>query len=135
VIVIPDASAIALIADLLDQVTTVFHLAVQPIPAGQSVSLADLVEASWPAYAPITVSTWSPALTVGTRAVTYADLALWTRGAGGVASQVYGYWVTDTVGGPLLWVETRPQGPIVMTSPTDQVVILPQLTLRADSFP
>jgi hypothetical protein len=134
VIVIPDASAIALVSDLLGSVMTVYHLAVAPIPPGQSVTLAQLVEAAWPAYRPITVSSWSPALTVGTRAVSSADPALWVRGVGGVASLVYGYWVTDTLAGPLLWVETRPQGPIVMTAPSDQVVILPQLTLRADSF-
>lgn len=134
-IVIPDASAIALVADLLSQITPVYHLAVQPIPPGQAVTLAQLVEAAWPAYRPITVTSWTPALTESGRAVTQADPALWVRGAGGIASLVYGYWVTDTVGGPLLWVETRPQGPVTMTAPTDSVVILPQLTLRADSFP
>ncbi|MHB8735439.1 MAG: hypothetical protein ACYC6M_09080 [Terriglobales bacterium] len=133
-IVIPDSSAIALLSDLLDQVTTVFHLLIQPVALGQGTTLADLVEANWPAYKPATVTTWSPALTVAGRAVSAADPVLFTRGVGGVASQVYGYWVTDTVGGPLLWAELRSQGPLPMTAPDDQLVILPQLTLRADSF-
>lgn len=132
-IVIPDAGGIVLLGDLLGDVTTVYHLYIQPVALSQATTLAQLIEAKWPAYRPITVSTWSPALTVGGRAVSTADPALWTRGVGGVASQVYGYYVTDTVGGPLLWAEARAQGPLTMTAPDDQLVILPQITLRADS--
>ncbi|MGH3526751.1 MAG: hypothetical protein ACRDQ6_05500 [Pseudonocardiaceae bacterium] len=134
-IVIPDASAVALIADLIAQITTVYHLIVQPVTLSQFTTLAQLIEAKWPAYSPSTVTSWSPALTVSGRAVSTADPVLWTRGVGGVASEVFGYFVTDTAGGPLLWAELRPQGPIVMTAPDDQLVLLPQLTLRADTSP
>lgn len=132
-IVIPDIAAISLIADLFDDATTVFHLYVNNVTITQSTTLANFVEASWPAYKPATVTTWAPALTVNGRAVSQADPTLWVRGVGGTASLVYGYFVTDTLGGPLLWAEARPQGPLAMTAPTDQVLILPQLTLRADS--
>lgn len=132
-IVIPDAAAIALVADLLDDVTTVYHLFVNNVQITSSTTLADLTEANWPSYKPATVTTWAPALTVGGRAVAQADPTVWVRGVGGAAALVYGYYVTDTAGGPLLWAETRPQGPLNMMAPTDQVLILPQLTLRADS--
>ncbi len=132
-IVIPDAAAIALVADLLDDVTTVFHLFTNAVTLTQATTLANLVEANWPAYKPATVTTWAPALTVSGRAVAQADPTVWVRGVGGSAQLVYGYYVTDTTGGPLLWAELRPQGPITMQSPTDQVLLLPQLTLRADS--
>lgn len=133
-LVIPDSGAIALLADLLGNVTPVYHLFIQPVEIGPATVLADFTEAAWPAYRPLAVASWSPGLTVGGRAASNADPALWLRGAGGVASQVYGYFVTDTTAGPLLWAELRPQGPVPMTAPADTVVVLPQLTLRADSF-
>jgi hypothetical protein len=133
VIVIPDASAISLVGDLLGNVTTVFHLYVNTVVLGQSTTLAAFTEANWPAYQPATVTTWAPALTVSGRAVAQADPVVWVRGVGGTAQLCYGYFVTDTLNGPLLWAEARPQGPLPMQAPTDQVLLLPQLTLRADS--
>ena len=96
-------------------------------------ALGDFIEANWPDYKPATVTSWTPALTVNGRAVAQADPTAWTRGVGGTAKMVYGYYVTDTVGGPLIWAEVRPQGPLRMQFPSDQVMILPQLTLWADS--
>jgi len=132
VIVIPDASAISLLGDLLGNVTTVYHLYVNPVELGQSTTLAAFTEPNWPAYKPVTVTTWAPALTVSGRAVAQADPVVWVRGVGGTALQVFGYYVTDTLNGPMLWAEARPQGPLPMQAPTDQVLLLPQLTLRAD---
>lgn len=132
-IVIPDNAAVALIADLLGDVTTVYHLFTNDVTITQATALGDFIEANWPDYKPATVTSWTPALTVNGRAVAQADPTAWTRGVGGTAKMVYGYYVTDTVGGPLIWAEVRPQGPLRMQFPSDQVMILPQLTLRADS--
>ena len=132
-IVIPDSGGIQLLYDLLEQAVTVYHLFTNNVNLTQSTALTDFVEASWPAYKPATVTSWAPALTVAGRAVAQADPTSWTRGVGGTAKMVYGYYVTDTVGGPLIWAEVRPQGPLRMQFPSDQVMILPQLTLRADS--
>lgn len=120
---------------LLEDLDTWFHLYVTRLSLGRGTLLADFTEASWPAYQPLRVTTWSPSQILRGRAWSSADPTQWTRGSGGAPAQVYGYYVTDGRTGPLLWCESRQQGPTPMTAPTDMVVVLPRLTLRGDDDP
>ena len=135
-ITVPDVGATACLDALLDEgVTTWYHLYVNDVSLGRATTLGDLTEADWPDYAPQRVTTWTPATVPIDRAVSAADPLLWTRGDGGDPRQVYGYYVTDGQTGPLLWAETRPQGPLPMVAPTDAVLVTPRVTLRQDPEP
>lgn len=134
-VVIPDVAATYQLDELLDGLDTWYHLYAVPAVLGASTTLADLTESAWPGYAPIRVTTWSPALLIDGRAWSSADPALWTRGIGGVGGQVYGYYVTDGQTGSLIWCEARPGGPTPMLTSGDQVLVLPRLTLRQDPAP
>ncbi len=128
-IVVPDAAERTLLDDLLDGVTTYYHLFSNDLTPSATTILGDFVEPMWPAYAPRTVTSWTPALTIAGRAVATADQQLWTRGPIGPPGLVYGYFVTDGSLGPLLWCERRAAGPVSMQMPGNSVLILPRLTL------
>jgi len=116
----------------LDNLTPYYHLFTTAMPEDPLIVLADFTEADWPAYAPQRASGWTPAVLVGERAASMADALLWTRGTGGAPRDVYGYYVTDTAGGPLIWWEAREEGPLPMQDPFHTVRVLPRLTLRED---
>jgi len=127
--IVPYSGARHLLDRLLAAPGLWFHLYVNLVALGPNTVLDDLTEASWPDYKPYHVHTWTPALTVGGLATSFADPQTWIRGAGGSASQTVGYYVTYGKLGDLLWVEARAQGPIPMVSPADTTVVYPQLKL------
>jgi hypothetical protein len=129
-IVVPDGGARDALDDLLAELTGWAHLYVEDVVLGPDTTRDDLTEASWPDYQPLRVTGWAPSVALDGLAVSEADLLLWIRGPGGDPAQVYGYFVSDLKDGPLVWVERRPQGPIAMSADTDQVLLLPRLTLR-----
>lgn len=132
---IPYVGSLYLLDALLENLTPYFHLYTADVDNDPGVDLADFEEADWPLYVPLRVTSWTPAVIVSGRAVSTADAALWQRGAGGPPRQVYGYYVTDTAGGPLLWWEARAQGPLPMSEPFHTVQVFPRLTLREDPDP
>lgn len=134
-IVVPSAGARDALDAMLAELHPWTHLYVTDVTLGPDTTKDDLTEASWPDYVPMRATGWAPAVTVGGLAVADADPILWVRGDGGDPAQVYGYFVTDTKDGPLVWAERRPQGPVAMIEPTDQVLLLPRLTLREDPEP
>lgn len=129
-IIVPIVGATALLDDLLDDVTTWYHLYVTDITLSVDTVLGDFVEASFPGYLPLLVSTWAPSLWDVDRAVSNADPAVWTRGGPPSLVTVYGYYVTDGMVGPLLWCERRTEGGIVLNNPGEQCQVLPKTTLH-----
>lgn len=134
-IVVPNVGAAALLDDMLAEVDTYYHLYTNDETLTSATVLADLTEATWPDYRAMRVTTWSPAIAVEGTAASQADPVLWVRGVGGLAVDVYGYYVTDGQTGPLLWIEARPAGPTPMRAATDTVLVTPQLTLRQSDCP
>lgn len=134
-IVIPLIAAPQALDAMLADAHTWAHLYTNDITPDQDTTLADLTEASWPDYAPLRISGWTPSVVSGIYAVSTADQVLWTRGTGGDPAQVFGYWVSDLKTGAMLWVERRPQGPLPMAAASDQVLLLPRVTLRQDPVP
>lgn len=132
---IPYVSSPYLLDQLLGGITPYFHLYISAIADDPGITLADFDEADWPAYAPRRVTTWSPAVVQSGRAVSWADPQQWIRGTGGDTRDVYGYYATDTPGGPLLWWEPVEGSPLPMTAPSDSVLIRPRITLREDPEP
>jgi len=132
---IPYNASLYLLDALLENLTPYFHLYTNDVGDDPGVVLGDFTEADWPLYVPIRVTSWTPSVLVAPRAVSTADIALWQRGAGGPPRNVYGYYVTDTSGGPLLWWEARAQGPLPMSEPFHTVQVLPRITLREDPEP
>lgn len=134
-IVIPSIAATALLDDLFDEIEPWVHLYTLAVPLGPATTLADLREAAWSGYAPQPAAQWTPALWDGALAESSSDPLLWVLGVQLGPWTVVGYYVTDGQTGPLLWVEQRPQGPVELTLPTDQVEVFPRLTLRQDDVP
>jgi hypothetical protein len=135
VIVVPNVAADVLLDDLIEAIDTYYHLYVNAATLGPDTTLTDLTEAAWPDYRSMRVTTWSPAIALEGTAASQADPVVWVRGVGGLAVDVYGYYVTDGATGPLLWVEARPSGPTPMRAATDTVIVTPQLTLRQNDCP
>jgi len=104
-IVLSDDSACLQLDTLLDGLDVWYHLYVNDLIPDRTTSLGDLVEPDWDNYLPQQVKTWTPSLIEDDRATAYADPLEWTRGPGGTADQVYGYFTTNGQTGPLLWVE------------------------------
>jgi hypothetical protein len=127
-------AATALLDDLLDQVETWVHLYTLAVALGPSTTLADLREAAWTGYFPQKATGWTPSLWNGSRADSSSDPLRWVLGVQLGPWTVVGYYVTDGQSGPLLWVEQRPQGPVELALPIDQVEVFPRLTMRQDDF-
>jgi len=131
-IAVPDVAERASLDAFLAGVVTYYHLYVNDLTPDAATVLGDFEEAAWPDYEAVKVTSWVPAVTVSGRAVSNGDPIIWVRGSGGAGVDVYGYYVTDTAAGPLLWCERRPAGPLPMHMPTEAVEVLPRITLRED---
>jgi hypothetical protein len=130
-LVVPYTGSLPLLDSLLFQLGAWYHLYVVDVVPDQDTTLADLVEASYPGYAAVQVTTWTPSVLVEGSAAAYADPILWTRSSSGSPQVVYGYYVTAGLGGPLLWAELRELGPITVQSAGDAVYLTPALTLAS----
>lgn len=102
---IPESGRVRCLDAMLSDLDVWYHLYVVEVDTEDVESSGDLVEATFPGYAPVQVKTWSPAVMVDIHAASTADPVQWQRGSGGVDQDVYGYFTTDGVSGPLLWVE------------------------------
>lgn len=134
-IVVPSVAAMACLDALLEEIETWVHLYTNDADLGPDTTLADLTQADWPDYEPQEATGWTPALWQTDHAESESDPLVWTYGFNPDSTDVYGYYVTDRRTGDLLWVEANPNGPITLTEPTDEVQVLPRLTLRQDPEP
>jgi hypothetical protein len=126
-IILSDASACLQLDTLLDGLDVWYHLYANDLIPDRSTSLGDLVEPDWDNYAPQQAKYWTPALIEDNRATSGADPLEWTRGPGGAAMAVYGYFTTNGQAGPLLWTERIcGQYAISMTLDDDIVVVWPR---------
>lgn len=129
-IVAPDSGAVYLLLQLLDAVETWAHLYVADHWPTRATTLSDLQEASWSGYVPVKVGPWAPPLIVDAQAQSTADPVEWVRGATGDAEQVYGYYLTAGVSGPLLWAEhVCGRESVPMESDGDVCVVWPLVRL------
>lgn len=128
-IVVPMTGLAYLAEELLGTLSPTYHLYVTPATLTPATILADLTEASWPGYAAVAVTKWSPPEQAAPPAISRGDPVTWTRGNGGQPAEVYGYYVTDGPAGPLLWAEASPTGALPMIQATDTVTIVPEFSL------
>lgn len=136
-LVLSPIGAAALLDHLTDTADLWVHLYVELHAVTACLGPDDLVEASWPGYAPQLSRTWSPAEVVGHHAQSYADPIVWTRGTGGAPARVYGYYITlGSSGGSLLLAQPADdQAGLVMASSGDSVTVYPSLTIASAYAP
>jgi hypothetical protein len=92
-----------------------------------SATLATLAEASQAGYAPITLAgtNWTTTLTAGLATAVYSEQTFsFTTGV-----NVYGYFVVDTTGTKLLWLERFSGAPFTLPSGGGTIAITSRVTL------
>jgi len=126
---VPDAGELTLLGYLRAQLSgfAVLRLYVNDkVPADADVT-GSYTEASFPGYAPQTLSGFTPPATVSGAGQTQANAVTWTVN-GPTGQQVYGYFVTDNVGN-LLWAERDPSAPIPMNATGNSYTVTARLSL------
>jgi hypothetical protein len=134
-LVFPAVGATWSLNKFLGAVDVWLHLYVNDVQPDGNSTLATFVEASWNTYAPLEVKTWTPAIWINNQAAAQADPALWTLTSNIFAVQVYGYFATDSLTGPLLWAEYDPNGPVTLQFAGDKVQVNPSLTWTTNPNP
>lgn len=131
---VPDASEAILLGYIRAGLgaTCVLRLFVNDHVPADADDETDYTEASFPGYAPVTLTSWGLVTTAAGTAQIAHPAASWTRSAGGGAGdQVYGYYVTDAAG-DLLWSERDPAAPVPMNVAGYSYSVLARLTLHTE---
>lgn len=134
-LVIPDVAKIESLTRLIDAFGAYVHLYRNDIPLDSDTVITDFAESNYPGYVAQATSNWTEPVIVARRAQTSADPLLFTRTGTSVPQDVFGYYVTAGLSGPLLWCERGSAPPYPMRVPTDQVLILPRYSFRAEKRP
>ncbi len=134
-LVIPQATAKALIDALkatgqwLDALT--LHLFVAPTTLRAGLVLTDLVEPTFPGYAPVALSAWGADWldSAGNAGITAPSIQFTCTGA--ADDSIKGYYLTAGTGGSLALrhAELFPGGPIGIARAGDGLIVLPSFTL------
>jgi hypothetical protein len=91
------------------------------------------IECDFPGYARQDALNWRAAISYGVgRAVTTADVVVFTRSAGGAAQSAYGVFFVGP-DGELRYAVVDPNGPAPMNSAGDEYAVIPAFRLREDS--
>jgi hypothetical protein len=106
--------------------TVVVHLISSPYTLSPTMTVADLTEASYPGYFPQAASGWSPATMSGPRAVSAADPLSFVRSSGSGGDVIYGYWMSDSISGPILGVSDPLSVPLELLTPGQQIIVIPR---------
>jgi len=105
------------------------HLFQNNVQFDENTVIGDLVECDFDGYA-FQAPAWNPAGQVGLEDAALAPALTWTAGAGLAAPQsCYGYYFLND-DGDLSLGETFEDGPIVMTTPGQELVLYPQVRDR-----
>jgi hypothetical protein len=127
---VPESAQCYLLDRLIDGLDPWYHLFTADVWPDSTTTLAQLPEPQWEGYQPQRVNVWTSAIIRNGRAETTADPVEWVRGATGSPETVFGYFVTDGQGGPLLWAEhVCGRDGIAMESDADLVVVWPLLDM------
>lgn len=125
-LVVPNVGAITLQQILNDNWGVWIHLYMADVPLDRATVLSDLVELDVPGYAPQAAMGWLDPEIVEGRAQTGADPILFTRESGLPQRDVWGYYATMGMSGPLLWVERALDPPIPFRVSTDNWTVIPR---------
>lgn len=127
----PDLGEVALLQYIVNMVpptNPVMHLYTNNYTPNENATLATLAEASQSGYAPITLvgSNWTTTLVTGSSTAVYSEQTFsFTTGV-----NVYGYFVTDTTGTKLLWLERFSGAPFTLPSGGGTIAITSRVTLE-----
>jgi hypothetical protein len=135
-LVVPNASEVILLERMLNKQNTntlvlkLFSSNTIPVPG---TLLSDLTEVSQTGYAAVTLtnSSWAIAASplTGAAVATYAEQTFtFSSAASGV--DVYGYYVTDTSGPNLLWVERFSTAPFSVPPAGGQIAMTATINLE-----
>lgn len=91
---------------------------------------ADYTEATFSGYSEQTVDDFGAPSLVSGEAQVAASLNTWTHNGGAVGNDIYGYYITHSVSGDLMWAERDPNGPITIDTLNQTYNVLPRLNLR-----
>jgi len=92
------------------------HLFKNSISPDRTTTLGAFTEADFSGYAPQTITSWS-SVTVGSHVATTAPTpVVFSVGVGGVANNIYGYYVTDSTDSILYWSEVDPAAPVALNT-------------------
>jgi hypothetical protein len=109
--------------------TIVVHLIKAPYVLVATMTAADVVEATYPGYTPQAASGWTPATIVGAAARTSADPLSFVRSSGAGGDSIYGYWMSDSIGGPIVGISDPQSPPLDMTVAGRQIIVIPRRSL------
>lgn len=91
--------------------------------------IGQVVPATFSGYAGLQALTgWTAPALLNDQAVSNADPATWTRGAGSVNNWIFGYYVVDAAG-VLRWAERDPNGPVAIVVAGNTYRVTPQFSL------
>jgi len=134
-IVLLSEGAEALLDVWTDTVGYTYHLYCNELSPSDVINRTSFVEATFPGYKPQPAKGWTNAATVEGCTSSSADPILWSCAADTDPQDVWGYFVTMGLTGPLLFWEPRDTGPVRIAAKGDPVELFPRLTCRQDFSP
>lgn len=130
-LVVPNVGEVRLLRYIVNNVSPtnlVLHLYVNDVTPSELDSTSTFTEATSSGYSSATLSgsSWSVGTTDGTSSALYSAGITFTFSVG---ESVYGYYVTDTPTGNLLWAERFPGAPFALPSGGGEIAVRPQVQL------
>jgi hypothetical protein len=132
-LVVPDVSEVALLKRMLGYSATgdqIMHLYTNDLTPTEDTSLVGTnapTQSSANGYAQITLTSgnWAVSTVAGTTSGVYAEQTYTYS----TSETLYGYYVTDSGGTNLLWIERFTGAPFILPSSGGQVAITPTINL------
>lgn len=131
-LLIPNVAALEFLSRTILWWSPYVHLYVEDVPLDRDIVLDDLVESEAPGYAAQLAIGWDTPVIRARRAYTEAEPLLFSRSDGSPSEQAFGYYVTQGMSGPLLWVERFEPAPFPWSDSTDQIYVTVTFTDRSE---
>lgn len=131
-LVVPDVAEVLLLAGVITEMGALtLRLNKNPVTPSDATVLGDFTIADFSGYANASPSMTTPSEISGKGTTIDSAERSFTHNGGGTGNTIYGYYVTDAIGG-LVWAEAF-SAPVTMNASGHQIKITLQLTLDSEN--
>lgn len=131
---VPDVAEVTMLGALKAQLLSGARIRLfkNDIVPGDGDTASTYVEATFSTYSNQQLPNWGTPATSGGVAVVSHPAVTWSVGSAGVGNNIYGYYVTDSLGNTLYYAERDPAAPVNMNVVGNTYSVTPQFTFHSE---